>query len=183
MCTVVPQYPNLVVLQTLSKAFGLAGIRLGIAFASPEVANLLNCMKAPYNISSPASALAIRALSPEGLAVMEHNVNDILEQRDVMINWLEQARKTRRPGKPGIGRIIGGLDANFLLVQIVNGEGTPDNVVAEGLYKTLAETKGVVVRFRGNEPGCTGSLRITIGTFNEIQTLIKHLQEWSETSE
>src|SRR5579862_3938046 len=63
MCTIVPQYPNLIVLQTLSKAFGLAGIRLGIAFASPEVANLLNCMKAPYNISSPASALAIRALS------------------------------------------------------------------------------------------------------------------------
>jgi histidinol-phosphate aminotransferase len=179
MCTIVPQYPNLIVLQTLSKAFGLAGIRLGIAFASPEVANLLNCMKAPYNISSPASALAIRALSQEGLAVMERNVSDILQQRNVLINWLQQACKSRRPGKHGIGDIIGGLDANFLLVQIVNGDGKPDNVLAESLYKTLAETKGVVVRFRGNEPGCTGSLRITIGTTEEIRTLIRHLEDWA----
>lgn len=179
MCTVVPQYPNLIVLQTLSKAFGLAGIRLGIAVASPEVANLLNCMKAPYNISSPASALATHALSKEGLLVMERNVKEILEQRDVLVNWLQQAQKSRRPGKQGIGQIIGGLDANFILVQIVNADGKPDNVLAEGLYKTLAEAKGVVVRFRGRETGCTGALRITIGTASEIQTLIKHLEDWS----
>jgi histidinol-phosphate aminotransferase len=136
-------------------------------------------MKAPYNISSPASALATHALSEEGLSVMERNVKEILDQRELLVNWLVHAQKRRKPGKQGIGQIIGGLDANFILVQIVNGDGKPDNVLAEGLYITLAETKGVVVRFRGREPGCTGSLRITIGTPSEIQTLIKHLEDWS----
>ena len=143
LCTAVTQYPNLMVLQTLSKAFGLAGIRLGIAFSSPEIANLLNCMKAPYNISSPASALAMRALSSEGLAVMRHNVDDLLQQRDFLVESLIQGKKARKEGLPGIGEIIGGLDANFVLVQIVNGDGGPDNTIAEGLYTMLAETMGV----------------------------------------
>ena len=178
LCTAVTHHPNLVVLQTLSKAFGLAGIRLGIAFAPVEIAYYLNCMKAPYNISSPASALGMRALSTEGLAVMKHNVNDILQQRDFITKALEEGKKVRKPGKPGIGNIIGGLDANFLLVQIVNGQGEPDNEVSEKLYITLAETMGVVVRFRGKERGCTGALRITVGTKDEMQTLLLRLQEW-----
>jgi len=178
LCTAVTQYPNLVVLQTLSKAFGLAGIRLGIAFAPAEIAYYLNCIKAPYNISSPASALGMRALSTEGLAVMRHNVNDILHQRDFIAKALEEGKKARKPGKPGIGNIIGGVDANFLLVQIVNGQGEPDNEVSEKLYTTLAETMGVVVRFRGKERGCTGALRITVGTKDEMQTLLLRLQEW-----
>jgi histidinol-phosphate aminotransferase len=181
LCTAVPQYPNLVVLQTLSKAFGLAGIRLGIAFASAEIASLLNCMKAPYNISSPASALATRALSPEGLAVMTHNVNDLLRQRDFLVESLQQAKKNRKQGLPGIGDIIGGLDANFILVRIVNGNGEPDNSITEKLYTTLAETMGVVVRFRGNETGCKGALRITVGTKDEMQTLLLRLQEWQNS--
>ena len=135
-------------------------------------------MKAPYNISSPASALGMRALSTEGLAVMKHNVNDILQQRDFITKALEEGKKVRKPGKPGIGNIIGGLDANFLLVQIVNGQGEPDNEVSEKLYTTLAETMGVVVRFRGKERGCTGALRITVGTKDEMQTLLLRLQEW-----
>ena len=178
LCTGVTRHPNLIVLQTLSKAFGLAGIRLGIAYAAREIAYLLNCMKAPYNISSPASVLAMRALSPEGLAVMKHNVNDLLQQRDFLVNSLREAQKARKPGLPGIGEIIGGLDANFVLLQIVNGDGKPDNVVAEKLYTTLAESKGVVVRFRGTERGCEGSLRITVGTHSEMQTLLLRLQEW-----
>ena len=181
LCTVVPQYPNLVVLQTLSKAFGLAGIRLGIAFASAEIAHLLNCMKAPYNISSPASALAMRALSPEGLAVMNRNVNELLQQRDFLVESLQQSKKARKQGLPGIGEIIGGFDANFVLVRIVDGQGEPDNSIAETLYKTLAETKGVVVRFRGNETGCRGALRITVGKKDEMQTLLQHLQEWQNS--
>jgi histidinol-phosphate aminotransferase len=183
LSTEVTHYPNLVVLQTLSKAFGLAGIRLGIAFASPEVANLLNCMKAPYNISSPASALGMRALSPEGLAVMKHNVNDLLVQRGFLVKSLEEGRKARKDGQPGIGDIIGGLDGNFVLVQILNGDGNPDNHIAETLYTNLAESKGVVVRFRGNERGCLGALRITVGTREEMQTLLLRLQEWQHQHE
>jgi len=181
LCTAVTQYPNLMVLQTLSKAFGLAGIRLGIAFSSPDIANLMNCMKAPYNISSPASALAMRALSPEGLAVMRHNVNDLLQQRDFLVESLREGQKARREDLPGIGDTIGGLDANFVLVRIVNGEGEPDNGIAEGLYTMLAETMGVVVRFRGNERGCKGALRITVGTRDEMQTLLLRLQEWQKS--
>jgi histidinol-phosphate aminotransferase len=177
LCTAVTDYPNLVVLQTLSKAFGLAGIRLGFAFAASEIAYYLNCIKAPYNISSPASALGARALSADGLAILKHNVTNILHQRDFIVRVLQEEKKERRHGLPGIGDIIGGLDANFVLLQIVNGEGEPDNVVSETLYTTLAETMGVV-NFRGNERGCKGALRITIGTKDEMETLLLRLQEW-----
>lgn len=181
LCTVVTQYPNFIVLQTLSKAFGLAGIRLGIAFADPGIANLLNCMKAPYNISSPASALAMRALSSEGLAVMQYNANDILKQRDCLVDSLQRRQKARKAGSPGIGRIIGGLDANFVLVQIVDEHVEPNNHVAEALYKKMAETMGVVIRFRGNERNCKGSLRITVGTKDEMQTFLSRLDEWQNS--
>jgi histidinol-phosphate aminotransferase len=181
LCTAVTQFPNLIVLQTLSKSFGLAGIRLGIAFASPEITHYLNCMKAPYNISSPASALAMRALSPEGLAIWKHNVSDLLEQRQFLLESLQEGAKARRKGIPGVGGILGGLDANFLLVQIVDGNGKPNNEIAEKLYTTLAERMGVVVRFRGKERGCTGALRITVGTRDEMQTLLLRLQEWQNS--
>jgi histidinol-phosphate aminotransferase len=140
-------------------------------------------MKAPYNISSPASALGMRALSPEGLAVMKHNVNDLLVQRGFLVKSLEEGRKARKVGQPGIGNIIGGLDGNFILVQILNGDGNPDNHIAETLYTHLAESKGVVVRFRGNERGCLGALRITVGTREEMQTLLLRLQEWQHQHE
>ena len=112
---------------------------------------------------------------------MRHNVNDLLQQRDFLVESLQQGQNARREGLPGIGEIIGGLDANFVLVQIVNRQGEPDNIVAEGLYKMLAETMGVVVRFRGNERGCNGALRITVGTREEMQTLLLRLQEWQKS--
>ena len=181
MCTAIPSYPNLVVMQTLSKGFGLAGLRVGIVFASPEIANLFNCMKAPYNISSPSSALAMRALSPEGLAICRHNVKELLQQREVLVSFLREGQKARKQGIPGIGDIIGGLDANFVLVQLVNGDGEPDNTIAEGVYTMMAETMGVVVRFRGRERGCKGAVRITVGTKEELQTLFLRLQEWQNS--
>ena len=159
----------------------MAGIRLGVAFAAPEVAHLLNCIKAPYNISSPASALASKCLSDEGLEVMRCNVNEILKQRDLFVESLQRLRKTRKAGMPGVGNIIGGLDANFILLQIVSGEGQPDNELAQKLYITLAETKGVVVRYRGMERGCKGSLRITVGTEKEMETLVSRLEEWQNS--
>ena len=162
----VAEWPNLVVMQTLSKAFGLAGIRLGAAFTSPEVASLLNNLKAPYNISSPTSTLANLALQPKNLAVMKSNRQKILEQRKRMLKEL--------PGIPGIGRFLGGADSNFLLVEILDrGEGgKPCNRIALALYEQLAENRGVVVRFRGKEFGCEGCLRITIGTAEEVDKLL-----------
>ena len=162
----VCEWPNLVVMQTLSKAFGLAGIRLGAAFTSPEIASLLNNLKAPYNVSSPTSILANLALRPENLAVMRDNRAKILEQREML--------RAQLPGIPGIGRFLGGFDSNFLLVEILDSptHGRPCNKIALALYERLAESRGVVVRFRGKELGCEGCLRITVGTAAEVERFL-----------
>ena len=166
----VTEWPNLIVMQTLSKAFGLAGIRLGAAFTSPDIARLLNNIKAPYNISSPTSALARAALQPSNLAVLSHNRASIVRQRDRM--------RAEIPRIPGTGRFLGGADANFLLLQILDAPvgGRPSNEVALVVYERLAETRGVVVRFRGKEVGCLGCLRITVGTEREVDVLLAELR-------
>ena len=167
------EWPNLVVMQTLSKAFGLAGIRLGAAFAPPAIAALLNNLKAPYNIASPTSTLARAALQPENLAVMKSNLSKILLQRDRMLQEL--------PKFPGVGRFLGGSDSNFLLVEILdkprNHRGQPSNETAMAVYERLAETKGVVVRFRGKEIGCLGCLRVTVGTEEEVDKLLAEMHD------
>ena len=168
----VAEWPNLVVMQTLSKAFGLAGIRLGVAFTSPPISKLLNNLKAPYNISSPTSALACAAFRPHNLAVLKRNIAKIVQQRNRMLDVL--------PRIPGVGRFLGGTDSNFLLVEILDRPreqgGMPSNEVALAVYESLAETKGVVVRFRGKELGCLGCLRITVGTEKEVDILLAQMK-------
>jgi histidinol-phosphate aminotransferase len=165
----VTEWPNLVVMQTLSKAFGLAGIRLGAAFADPAIARILNNMKAPYNISNPTSQLARAALSPEHLDVMKKNVELIVKQRERLLAEL--------PKIPGIGKLHGGTESNFLLYQMLDGPGgKPSNEVALAVYEGLAEEKGVVVRFRGKEHGCLGCLRITVGTEKEVTRFLAEIK-------
>lgn len=168
----VTEWPNLVVMQTLSKAFGLAGIRLGAAFTSPEIASLLNNLKAPYNISNPTSALACAALQPQNLVVMRRNRERIVEQRDRMVREL--------PKIPGVGSFLGGAESNFLLTEILDRPrsrgGKPSNETALAVYESLAETKGVVVRFRGKEVGCLGCVRITVGTEEEVEKLLQEMR-------
>ncbi|KAI7977514.1 hypothetical protein EIK77_000464 [Talaromyces pinophilus] len=164
----VNEWPNLVVMQTLSKAFGLAGIRLGTAFASPEIATLFNSMKSPYNIPSPTSVIAQAAFRPANLAVMRENRARIIEQRERMLEEI--------PKIPGVGRFLGGQASNFLLVEMLNKAGKPDNVVALAAYEAMAEKKGVVVRFRGKEYGCEGCLRITVGTEEEVTRFLQELR-------
>ncbi len=164
----VLEWPNLVVMQTLSKAFGMAGIRLGAAFAAPPVARLLNSLKAPYNVSTPASALAAYALSPPGLAAMRANRARILAQRARLLAAL--------PAVAGVGRLRGGTDSNFLLFEMLDARGRPDNLTAKAVYQRLAEARGVVVRFRGTEHGCEGCLRITVGTEDEVTRLLAALK-------
>ncbi|KAF2229885.1 histidinol-phosphate aminotransferase [Viridothelium virens] len=167
----VLEWPNLVVMQTLSKAFGLAGIRLGAAFASAGVARLLNNFKAPYNVSDPTSQIASAALGKEGLASMRVNRGKILEQRERLLVELMKI--------PGVGRLLGGLDSNFLLVEMLDGPrdqgGRPSNQTALKVYESLAEHHQVVVRFRGKEPGCLGCLRITIGTESEVNKFLERI--------
>ncbi|GAB7366141.1 hypothetical protein MBLNU230_g7703t1 [Neophaeotheca triangularis] len=165
----VLEWPNLVVLQTLSKAFGLAGIRLGVAFAAAPVARLLNSLKAPYNISNPTSELAQQALGAPGLQVMDSNVRKIVDQRDRLLRAM--------PRIPGVGDFLGGADSNFLLVEMLDRPGgKPSNEVAVAVYERLAETRGVVVRFRGKEVGCEGCLRVTVGTEKEVTRFLAELE-------
>lgn len=173
----VLEWPNLVVMQTLSKAFGLAGIRLGVAFASSDIAGLLNNMKAPYNISSPTSALANAALEEQNLEVMRENRSKIIRQRERLQKLLPQI--------PGIGSFLGGADSNFLLVEILDRPkdqgGKPDNPTALEVYETMAGKRGVVVRFRGKEVGCTGCLRITVGTEKEVDRFLQEVKDVLQT--
>ena len=164
----VAEWPNLVVMQTLSKAFGMAGIRLGAAFAAEPIARLLNSLKAPYNIPSPTSALASYALSAEGLAGMRANLKQIVAQRARLVEALPRMR--------GVGRLRSGTAANFLLCEILGAHGEPDNVAALAVYERLAESRGVVVRFRGREHGCLGCLRITVGTEDEVTKFLAALE-------
>jgi histidinol-phosphate aminotransferase len=169
LAQLVTQYPNLVVMQTLSKAFGLAGIRLGAAFTAPPIARLLNALKAPYNISNPTSQIACAALSGPHLEVMRRNVGKILEQRGRLLGEL--------PKVAGVGKFLGGTDSNFLLVQMLDGPGgRPSNETALKVYEALAEEKGVVVRFRGKEYGCEGCLRITVGTEKEVDRFLGEIE-------
>ncbi|KAI0409552.1 histidinol-phosphate aminotransferase [Xylaria palmicola] len=165
----VAEWPNLAVMQTSSKGFGMAGIRLGSVFTSEPIARLLNSMKAPYNIPSPTSALAIYAFSPNGLAVMRANRDKLVAQRERLLRELPKVK--------GVGRLRGGVESNFLLYEILNKDGQPDNATALAVYERLAENKGVVVRFRGKEHGCLGCLRITVGTETEVTRFLEALEK------
>ncbi|OQO06568.1 hypothetical protein B0A48_08351 [Cryoendolithus antarcticus] len=163
------EWPNLVVMQTMSKAFGLAGIRLGAVFTSRPIAELLNNMKAPYNIPNPTSQIAIQALQPENLKVMHSNREAIIRQREILL--------AEMPKIAGVGRFLGGSESNFLLVEMLDKpDGKPSNEVALQVYTRLAEKRGVVVRFRGKEVGCLGCLRVTVGTEPEVARFLQELK-------
>lgn len=167
--TWVDQYPNLVVMQTLSKSFGLAGIRLGIAIGHPEVIQVLNNTKAPYNIGTPSALIAAEALSDQGIEKMKEYRSRLISQRGLLIEKLNKMN--------GIGRILGGNDSNFVLCEVLNKEGKPCNERSQKVYSLMAETLGVVVRFRGMEYGCESCLRITVGTEEENETMLDMLEK------
>ncbi|KAI9468451.1 MAG: histidinol-phosphate aminotransferase [Benjaminiella poitrasii] len=170
----VNRYPNLVVMQTLSKSFGLAGIRLGIAIGHPDLIQILNNTKAPYNIGTPSALIAKDALSDEGIAKMYDYRKRLIAQRNVLINKVKDVE--------GLGRVLGGNDANFILVEVLK-DGKANNERAVKVYSMMAEKLGVVVRFRGTEYGCEGCLRITVGTEEENVKLMDMLQKALEATQ
>jgi histidinol-phosphate aminotransferase len=104
---------------------------------------------------------------------MRENRDKIIQQRDRMLNEM--------PKINGIGRFRGGASSNFLLVEMLDTNNTPSNDVALAVYEQLAEARGVVVRFRGKEPGCLGCLRITVGTESEVTRFLREISSVLET--
>ncbi|KAF7334300.1 Histidinol-phosphate aminotransferase [Mycena sanguinolenta] len=169
--SLVKEYGNLVVMQTLSKSFGLAGVRLGVALAQPPLIQVLTNTKAPYNISTPTANIALSALSPQSVSTMRNKISTLVASRKTLLADLAALAPL------GVGSAIGGNDANFVVVPILSLDGKPDNSRAQRLYRSLAEKNGVVVRYRGNEPGCEGCLRITVGTEEENMTAVTKIRE------
>lgn len=155
-CCLLDKYDNLVVMQTLSKAFGLAGIRLGMAMGSVGVIRHFNAMKAPYNISKLTAELAREAFGA-ALPVMTANVRVLLEERRRVAAALNAMPQVRR---------VCVSDTNFLLFEIP---------CAQAIYKAMADG-GVVCRFRGTEPRCRDCLRVTIGTPPENDRFLELLR-------
>jgi len=165
----VSDYANLCVAQTLSKSFGLAAIRLGIAIAHPALIHVLNNAKAPYNISTPTAYLALRALSPQSIHLKRNKIAILNASRAKLLQSLSAIS--------AIGAPVGATEANFVMVPVLDKNGEKDTERAHGVYKTMAEAKGVVVRFRGKELGCEACLRITVGSEEENEKVIEKLKE------
>lgn len=155
MAPMVRQYPNLVVLQTFSKSFGLAGIRLGLAFAAPNVIDWMLKVKAPYNINTLTTRMALKAF--DNLEMVRFHITEIRKERERLARALREL--------PTVETVYPS-QANFLLFRIRN---------AENVWRTLTE-QGIIIRYRGNEPGCDNCLRATIGLPDENDRLIRALQ-------
>lgn len=152
------QYPNLLILQTFSKAWGSAAIRLGMAFASTEIISVLNKIKYPYNINILTQGQALKTIS-QSEQVVEW-VKVLLKERTLLIQELKKLTLVQH---------IYPSDSNFVLVKVNDANAT---------YNYLVD-KGIIVRNRSSVSLCLGCLRITVGTPDENNTLIQALKSVS----
>ena len=159
--TLVPEKRNLVVLQTLSKAWGLAGIRLGMVFAAPELIGYLSSVKYPYNVNALSMKEALKMLEAGDLR--ESWVKSILEERNRLSERLLSFSFVER---------VFPSDANFLLVKMID----PAKVY------TYLTGQGIIVRDRSSAPLCEGCLRITVGTGRENSLLIGALSDFENSN-
>ena len=151
------EYANLVVLQTLSKAWGLAGLRVGMAFASEEIIEVMNKVKPPYNVNEASQQLALQALA--NIDQVNGWIKETLAQRDRLVLGLKDFDFVVD---------IYPSDANFILVKTTD---------ARGIYNFLVE-RGIIVRDRSKVELCEGCLRITVGTPDENNILLQSLQNY-----
>jgi histidinol-phosphate aminotransferase len=145
------EYPNLVVLQTLSKAWGLAGLRVGMAFASELIIAVMNKIKPPYNIGQATQEIVLKAL--EGTNRVNEMIREIVQMRNELAVEISRLSPVMN---------VYPSDANFLLVKIKK---------ARVIYEDLLN-KGIVVRDRSSAPGCADCLRITVGTKEQNEQLL-----------
>lgn len=157
MLTVLNDYPNLAVSQTFSKAYGMAGIRLGMLFGSIELIFWINKIKPPYNINQLTQEFALNKLSD--LSQVSSEIEVIRSEREKLMNSLIQL--------PMILKVYPS-DSNFILIKVSD---------SDRLYSYLIE-KGIVVRNRSNQPLCLNTLRFTVGTPTENSQLLNALNEF-----
>ena len=148
------EYPNLIITQTLSKAYGLAGIRLGICYASAEVISVLNKIKPPYNVNELTQQRAIFRLGNE--AKINSEIESIIVQRTDLLKVLLNVKFVEK---------IYPTEANFILIKVDDANKRYDELIA----------KGIVIRNRTTQPLCENTLRLTIGTEVENKKLIEAL--------
>jgi len=148
------RFPNLVILHTLSKAWGMAALRLGMAFAHKDIITVLNKIKPPYNISGPVQEMVLNALQKN--SQKEKIVKQTLRQREILKHMLLQDKKVIK---------VFPSDANFLLVKLKN---------ANQIYRKLIDHE-VIVRDRSRVMLCEDCLRITVGTPEENKELVKEM--------
>jgi histidinol-phosphate aminotransferase len=152
----INKYPNLVVLQTLSKAWGLAGARVGLAFASSEIISVMNKVKFPYNVGKPSIDMAMNALQLED--IVKDRVKEIIDNREYLANEIS---------KLSFVVTVYQSEANYMLAKFED---------SKKIYNSLANN-GIVVRDRSTQLGCESCLRITVGTREEVEKLINCLKE------
>ncbi len=150
-------YPNLVLLQTFSKAWGMAGLRVGMAFASAEIISLFNKIKSPYNINAVSQEIVLKAL----------------ERKDEVVGFIEIIKTEREKLRTELSTLsfvakVYPSEANFLLVKTTD---------AKSIYDFLV-SKQIIVRDRSKIELCEGCLRITIGTKEENELLLKTLKQY-----
>jgi histidinol-phosphate aminotransferase len=147
-------YPNLVITQTLSKAYGLAGIRLGICYASEAIIGVLNKIKPPYNVNELTQQRAIERLQQP--AKIDLEIASIIAQRELLLKALL---------KVNFIEVVYPTEANFVLIKVDDANKRYDELIA----------KGIVIRNRTTQPLCDNCLRLTIGTEIENKKLIEAL--------
>ncbi|SHL11340.1 histidinol-phosphate transaminase [Flavobacterium xanthum] len=150
------EYPNLVITQTLSKAYGLAGIRLGICYASAEIISVLNKIKPPYNVNELTQKRALDRLGD--VEKIKNEIVSIIEQREQLLKALLNINFVEK---------IYSTEANFILVKVDDANKRYGELIA----------KGIVIRNRTTQPLCENTLRLTVGTEQENMKLIEVLKQ------
>ncbi len=151
------EYPHLVILRTLSKAFALAGLRCGFTLANEEVIALLMKVIAPYPLSTPVADIAAQALSPQGVAAMRERVAQIVAERAYLMNALRDITCVEQ---------VFDSETNYILVRMT---------ASIAVFKSLWD-QGIILRDQNKQPSLSGCLRITIGTREESQRVIDALR-------
>jgi len=155
MKSLIGRYPNLIVLQTLSKAYGMAGLRVGLAIADEKVVSIFKQVKYPYNIGTDTLDIVEKNLEKD----FSGQISEIIDQREMLSGILPEFRCVEA---------VYPSDANFLLVKVTRARDLYERMIAQEL----------IVRDRSKTPGCEGCLRITVGTPEENRKLIDIIREY-----